>query len=358
VAPYVGEKDIAMLYSVVDIAGLNRVSRRILGNGAGAMCGMLEAPADRGTEDRPLVAATMFGVTTPCVQQVRSRLENAGYEVLIFHATGSGGRAMENLIDGGYIAGVADVTTTEWCDELVGGILSAGPSRLEAAGRVGIPQVVSLGALDMVNFGGVESVPDAFRNRKLHAHNPHVTLMRTTPAECRHLGRVIAEKLNMARGPTTLLIPLRGVSAMDAEGQPFHDAEADEALFAAVREHIGEHIELVELDLHINDPEFADRIADSLLDHLGKDERGCRSSDVTGPSDGSAPVSTQGNPSSEQEPVRESPRNSSSAGAWTSSSSTIPGGSGWRAEVASPGCFRTATPTRSSSTWPAKSFPS
>jgi uncharacterized protein (UPF0261 family) len=213
----------------------------------------------------------MFGVTTPCVQQVRARLEEAGYEVLVFHATGSGGRAMEGLIDGGFIAGVADVTTTEWCDELVGGVLSAGPTRLEAAGRAGIPQVVSLGALDMVNFGGMDSVPEAFRRRKLHPHNPNVTLMRTTPEECRRLGEIIAGKLNAAAGPTTLLVPLGGVSAMDAPGQPFHDPEADRALFEAIRAGVNDTVELVELPHHINDPEFANAVADSLLHHLGKD---------------------------------------------------------------------------------------
>jgi uncharacterized protein (UPF0261 family) len=270
VGPYVGMTDISMMYAVVDIAGLNRISRRILSNAVGAVCGMVEQPAPAAT-DRPIVSATMFGVTTPCVQHVRQRLQDGGYEVLVFHATGSGGRAMEALIQAGFIAGVADVTTTEWCDELVGGVLTAGPERLDAAGRAGIPQVVSVGALDMVNFGGAETVPDKFRDRNLHAHNPNVTLMRTTPAECAQLGEIIAKKLNAARGLVTLVIPLRGVSAMDAPGQKFHDPAADAALFDALRQHIKPPVTLVELDLHINDPAFADAIADRLLASLPKE---------------------------------------------------------------------------------------
>ena len=264
VAPYVGVSDIAMLYPVVDIAGLNRISRRILANAAGAVCGMVEQPTPR-SDDRPLMAATMFGVTTPCVERVRQRLEAAGFEVLVFHATGSGGRAMEQLIAAGFIAGVADVTTTEWADELVGGVLTAGPERLEAAGRAGIPQVVSVGALDMVNFGPRATVPTQFAGRRLHVHNPSVTLMRTTPEECAALGAIIARKLNASRGPTRLLLPLRGVSAIDREGQPFHDPAADAALFTALKRHAAANVAVRELDLHINDPDFADAIAAELL---------------------------------------------------------------------------------------------
>lgn len=267
VAPYVGVKDITMMYSVVDIAGINRISRRILANAAGAVCGMLEQDAPA-AEERPLIAATMFGVTTPCVERVRKQLEDAGFEVLVFHATGSGGRAMEGLVSAGFIAGVADVTTTEWCDELVGGVLSAGPERLDAGARAGIPQVVSCGALDMVNFGPRDTVPEQFDGRKLHVHNATVTLMRTTAEECARLGEVIAEKLNRATGPTTLLLPLRGVSALDRAGQSFFDPAADAALFDALRRNVGPNVTLVELDLHINDPEFADAIADHLLSHL------------------------------------------------------------------------------------------
>lgn len=269
IRPYVGEKDVTMMYSVVDIAGLNALSRRVLANAAGAICGMVEQEVASG-EDRPMVAATMFGVTTPCVDAVRRLLDDAGYEVMVFHATGSGGRAMEALIDEGWFAGVADVTTTEWCDEVVGGVLSAGPGRLSAAGRAGIPQVVSVGALDMVNFGPVESVPDRFRDRTLYRHNPSVTLMRTSPEECREIGRRIAERLTAATGPTTLLLPLAGVSTIDAEGQPFRDPGADEALFEALRSHVGENVEVVEVDAHINDPRFAQVVAECLVEALGR----------------------------------------------------------------------------------------
>ena len=267
VGPYVGVKDLTLMYPVVDIAGLNRISRRILANAAGAVCGMMEQSMVAG-EDKPVVAATMFGVTTPCVERVRSHLEAAGYEVLVFHATGSGGRAMEGLIEAGFINGVADVTTTEWADELVGGMLTAGPNRLEAAGRAGIPQVVSVGALDMVNFGPREMIPDRFSHRRFHVHNPTVTLMRTTAVENAQLGEIIAGKLNKAKGPVTLMLPLRGVSALDKEGQPFWDAEADAALFDALRAHAGKNVSVVELDLHINDPEFADAIAQRLLSQM------------------------------------------------------------------------------------------
>jgi uncharacterized protein (UPF0261 family) len=265
--PYMGVKDVTMMYSVVDIAGLNPLARRILANAAGAICGMVEqelAPE----RDRPLIAATMFGVTTPCVDRLRKLVEAAGYEMLVFHATGTGGRAMEGLIADGYIAAVADITTTEWCDEVVGGVLTAGPDRLSAAGHAGLPQVVSCGALDMVNFRALESVPERFRGRKLHRHNPNVTLMRTSPAECREIGRRIAEKLNGALGPTTLMIPLRGVSELDGAGQPFNDPEASAALFESLREHVRPPVEILELDLHINDPAFAEAAAKRLLSML------------------------------------------------------------------------------------------
>ena len=265
--PYVGVKDITLMYSVVDIAGLNRLSRRILANAAGAVCGMAEQDLPA-AEDKPLLAATMFGVTTPCVTAVRERLERAGYEVLVFHATGSGGQAMEGLIDAGFVAGVADVTTTEWCDELVGGVLSAGPRRLEAAGRAGLPQVVSCGALDMVNFWAFDTVPEKFKGRTFHRHNENVTLMRTTPEECAKLGRILAEKLNAAKGPVSLFVPLRGVSAIDGAGQPFDSPEADAALFDSLRQHIRPPVELIELDLHINDILFAAAMAERLLEML------------------------------------------------------------------------------------------
>jgi uncharacterized protein (UPF0261 family) len=269
VGAYVDVKDITMMYSVVDIAGVNSLSRRILANAAGMIAGAVEQEVPE-AEDKPLIAATMFGVTTPCVTKVRELIEAAGYEVLIFHATGSGGRAMEALIDGGFIDGVADVTTTEWGDELVGGVLTAGARRLEAAGQQGIPQVVSVGALDMVNFWAIDTVPARFKDRNLYRHNENVTLMRTTPEENAELGRIIAEKLNMAGGATTLILPLKGVSMIDAEGQPFYSPEADAALFDAIRANIGDRVELIELDLHINDPEFAAAVAERLLNYLSE----------------------------------------------------------------------------------------
>jgi uncharacterized protein (UPF0261 family) len=265
--PYVGTSDIALLYPVVDIAGLNRISERILANAAAAIAGMARAYAEVPTtaaSGRPLVAATMFGVTTPCVTQARGLLEELGYEVLVFHAVGTGGQAMEALVDAGFIAGVLDATTTELADELVGGVLSAGPHRLEAAGARGVPQVVSLGALDMVNFGPVESVPAPFRDRRLHRHNPTVTLIRTTPEECAALGRTIARKLNAATGPVALFIPLRGVSALAVEGGPFHDPEADRALVHALKADLRPDIEWHEVDCDINDPRFARAMAERL----------------------------------------------------------------------------------------------
>lgn len=262
--PYVGVSDITMMFSVVDIAGLNVISRRILANAVGAICGMAEQEVPP-SPDRPLIAASMFGVTTACVDRLRGRLDEAGYDVLVFHANGSGGRAMEKLIRAGFFVGVADLTTTEWCDEVVGGALSAGADRLSAAAELGVPQVVSCGALDMVNFHAETTVPDTFRDRLLYRHNPNVTLMRTTPDECREIARRIAGKLNRSTGLTRLLIPTRGVSALDREGQPFFDPTADAALFSTLRNELRPPVEIVELDLHINDAAFADAAAEQLL---------------------------------------------------------------------------------------------
>ena len=262
---YVGGADVCLMASVTDVAGLNSISRQILANAAAAMAGMVVAPPVEARESRPLVGATMFGVTTPCVTRARDQLEARGYEVLVFHATGTGGRAMEALVDGGFLAGVLDATTTELCDDLVGGVLSAGPDRLEAAGRAGLPQVVSLGALDMVNFGARATVPPKFEERNLYVHNPSITLMRTTREECAELGRRIARKLSSATGPVALFVPLHGVSMIDAEGQPFHDPEADAALFDALREGLDrDRVELVEMACNVNDDEFADAMADKL----------------------------------------------------------------------------------------------
>lgn len=273
VRPYVGVRDVTMMHAVVDVSGLNRISCTVLGNAALAMAGMVAGHAQvqaATPTSRPLLAATMFGVTTPCVSAARAHLEEAGYEVLVFHATGTGGQTMESFVCDGLVEGVLDVTTTELADELVGGILSAGRDRLTAAALRGVPQVISLGALDMVNFGPRATVPVRFEGRRFYQHNPTVTLMRTTPEENDRLGREIAEKASAARGPTTVLVPLRGVSAIDREGQPFWWPEADQALFQSLRNWVGPQVKLVELDLHVNDPAFARAAADALLGMLGR----------------------------------------------------------------------------------------
>ncbi|KZN23205.1 hypothetical protein A4G99_14150 [Haladaptatus sp. R4] len=266
--PYVGAKDVMMLYSVADIEGLNQLSRRVISNAALAMVGMVANEPDISVSEKPTVGITMFGVTTPCVHTAREYLESEGYETIVFHATGTGGRAMEELVRQGLIDGVLDVTTTEWADELVGGVLSAGETRLDAAAETGIPQVVSVGALDMVNFGPRDSVPDAFEDRKFHIHNPQVTLMRTTPEENAELGEIIAGKLNAATGPTALFLPLDGVSIIDVEGEDFYDPEADSRLFDALRENLDDDVELIEIDAAINDDEFATATAKKLDEYL------------------------------------------------------------------------------------------
>ena len=269
VKPYVGEVDATLMYSVVDVAGINSVSSQVFANAAAAIAGMAQAYEDRlaavPAGHKPVVAVTMFGVTTPAADEARDTLTDLGYEVLVFHATGAGGRAMEKLAESGLLAGVCDLTTTELADDLVGGVLSAGPRRLEMAGRVGLPQAVSLGALDMVNFGPADTVPPEFAGRNLFVHNPTVTLMRTTPEEMAELGRRIAAKLAAATGPTELFIPLRGVSAIDVEGGPFRDAEADAALFAELRAGlVGSGVVVHELDQAINDPGFGAAMARAL----------------------------------------------------------------------------------------------
>jgi uncharacterized protein (UPF0261 family) len=296
VRQFVGDKDIFMLNSVVDIAGINRVSREVLSQAARAMAGLVQHPRPKPQQDdKPLVAATMFGVTTGCVERARATLERAGCEVLVFHATGNGGQAMESLIGDGLIAGVLDITTTELADELVGGFLSAGPDRLTAAGKAGIPQVVSTGALDMANFYAPESVPAKFKGRLFYKHNANVTLMRTTPEENARIGASIAHKLSAAKGAVAILLPGRGVSAIDKEGQPFDDPAARKALHDAIRSGVRQRlwlrraseasrpaasgggapravrIEVTELDLHINDPAFADAAANKLLELMRMD---------------------------------------------------------------------------------------
>lgn len=262
---FVGDKDVLLLNAVVDLSGLNRISRRVLHNAAAALAGMVHHPAQDSASDRPLVAATMFGVTTPCVEHARKLLEAAGYEVLVFHATGSGGQAMESLIDDGLIVGVLDITTTELADELVGGFLTAGPDRLTAAGRRGVPQVVSVGATDMVNFHGPQSVPEPFRGRWFYQHNANVTLMRTTVAENARIGAEIGRKVAAATGPATILLPTQGVSALDRAGQPFDDPAARAALYAAIRAQAGP-VRVEEIDAHLNDARFAEAAASRLLE--------------------------------------------------------------------------------------------
>jgi uncharacterized protein (UPF0261 family) len=259
--PYVGPSDICMMYSVTDVQGIHRISERVLANAAHALAGMIAHPPVVSADGKPALGLTMFGVTTPCVQMVAKRLQEA-YDCLVFHATGVGGQSMEKLADSGLLAGVIDVTTTEIADEIAGGVLSAGPMRMDVFARHTLPYVGSCGALDMVNFGAWDSVPERFRARRLYRHNPTVTLMRTTPAECEAIGRFIAAKLNAMRGPLRFLIPEGGVSAIDRPGQPFHDPEADRALFAAIEQSFrpGADRKLLRLPLHINDEAFADAL--------------------------------------------------------------------------------------------------
>lgn len=270
VSQYVGTSDVVMFPSVVDAEGLNAISMEIFSNAVNAVVGMVKNKKPLAHENKPIIAATMFGVTTPCIKTAKAYLEEQGYEVLVFHATGTGGRTMETLINAGFIKGVLDITTTEWCDELFGGVLNAGSHRLEAAGACGVPQVVSVGALDMVNFGPLDTVPEQYRGRNLYKHNPTVTLMRTTKEENIRLGEVVAEKLNAAKSPTALMLPLRGVSAIDGEGQPFNDPEADKALFDTLRANIGSNVELIELDSNVNDDAFALAAAKKLLELMSR----------------------------------------------------------------------------------------
>ena len=266
VAHYVESSDIVMIPSIVDVAGLNRISRTIFTRAAGAISGMVAATIESSSDERPLIVASMFGNTTECIGMAVEMLEEAGYEVLVFHATGMGGKTMEHLIRSGMVSAVLDVTTTEWADELVGGTLSAGPTRLDAAAEMGLPTIISPGCLDMVNFGARDSVPDEFESRNFYIHNPQVTLMRTTPEECRELGRILAEKANSYQGPVSILIPREAISVISAEGQPFCDREADTALFDAIAEHSEHDVRIVECG--INDREFAEACVNTLLENI------------------------------------------------------------------------------------------
>lgn len=275
---YVGVKDIVMIPSIVDVSGLNRISREIFTRAAGAICGMVgvqasacsgaDTPKREFQQDKPIIVASMFGNTTACVEHARKLLEAKGFEVLVFHATGTGGKTMESLIESGMVTGVLDITTTEWADELVGGMLGAGPTRLEAAARKGVPAIVAAGCLDMVNFGAPETVPVKFNGRNFYPHNPQVTLMRTTPDECAQLGKILAEKVNLSIGPVTVLIPKRAISVISAAGQKFHDASADEKLFRAIKTNLRSDIELIEMDCAINDAAFAEACVNALLKNI------------------------------------------------------------------------------------------
>ena len=266
----IGGSDLILFPSIVDVAGLNVIFLPILANAVAAMAGMVDAPPICFKAGGQRIAATMFGVTTPSVAAARECLEPAGYEVVTFHARGNGGKAMEALIRDGFFAGILDVTTTELADEMVGGKLSAGPDRLTAAGAAGLPQVVSLGALDVVNFGPIDTVPPRFEHRLFSVHNPQATLMRTNAEECAQIGAELARKLSASTGPTAVFVPLRGLSGLSIEGGVFYDPEADEALFDSLRENLSDRVELREIDTSINDPEFARAMAAQLMDFLGK----------------------------------------------------------------------------------------
>ena len=280
-AHYLGTKDITMMPSIVDVAGLNSISKVIFSRAAGAICGMVETEVnfpsskpERTTvssqsaeeECKPIIVASMFGNTTDCINTAAKVLEDAGYEVLIFHATGTGGKTMESLIESGMVAGVLDITTTEWADELTGATLSAGPTRMDAMSKAKVPAVISPGCLDMANFGERDTVPEQFADRLFYIHNPQVTLMRTNPEECAELGKIISEKANANPAPTAILNPLKTVSIISAEGQAFYDPIADQALFAAIHQHADAKVEVIDFDEEINSEVFAKAAAHKLLE--------------------------------------------------------------------------------------------
>ena len=271
-AHYVGTKDITMMPGIVDVNGLNRISRTIFSRAAGAICGMVSVSVSTDST-KPVIVASMFGNTTGCINAAIPLLEKEGYEVLVFHATGTGGRMMESLIESGMVSGVLDITTTELADELVGGVLTAGPDRVEAAGRAGIPAIIVPGCLDMVNFGERSSVPAKFEGRNFYIHNPQITLMRTTPAECSQLGTMLARKINTYSGPVTVLIPRLGISIISAKGGPFFDPAADAALFDSLTSHLRPDVKVIPLDCEINDPVFAQACVDALIGNIRMAER-------------------------------------------------------------------------------------
>ncbi len=267
VSAYVGTKDVTMIPSIVDVAGINRISRMIFSRAAGAICGMVETDIPEGSGDRPVIAASMFGNTTPCVNACVEALSAEGYEVLVFHATGTGGKTMESLVKEGLVDAVLDITTTEWADTVCGGVFDAGPERLDAAGQRVIPHLIVPGCVDMANFNAMETVPERYRKTKrtFYEWTPSVTLMRTNKEENEEMGKIFAEKANAAKGPVAFLIPLRGVSILDGDNQPFCDREADRAMFDAIEAHVREGIEVVEMDNNINDAEFSAKAVRMML---------------------------------------------------------------------------------------------
>jgi uncharacterized protein (UPF0261 family) len=266
-APYVGTKDITMVPSIVDVAGINRVSRIIFARAAGAVCGMVNSDVPAAADEKPIVTASMFGNTTECVDACREALASEGYEVLVFHATGTGGKTMESLVGEGLVDAVLDITTTEWADTICGGVFDAGPDRLSAPGQAGVPHLIVPGCVDMANFGGPDTVPQKYRDagRTFYEWNPSVTLMRTSAEENAEMGRIFAEKANAAKGPVAFLIPLRGVSILDGDGERFCDREADRTMFDAIKAGVREGIDVVEIDANINDPEFSARAVRMML---------------------------------------------------------------------------------------------
>lgn len=269
-SPYVGTSDIVMMPSIVDVAGVNRISRTVYTRAAGAICGMVTGEVDQPADEKPLIAATMFGNTTRAVEHAREIIEDQGYEVLVFHATGTGGRTMEMLVDSGFITGVLDMTTTEWADEVCGGVLSAGSDRLDAAGKAGIPQVVTPACIDMCNFWAPDTVPEQYKDRLFYEWNPNVTLMRTTPEENRQMGEIFAEKLNAAKGPVAVYIPMGGFSEIDFPEKIFWWPEADQAFVDGLKGKLNPDIAVVIMEQDVNDPEFSGAAAKALLDMLSK----------------------------------------------------------------------------------------
>lgn len=259
-----GVKDITMIPSIVDVAGLNPISEMVFKEGVGAICGMVKMDYTPSIKQKPVIAATMFGNTTDCVNMCRESLVGDGFEVLVFHCTGTGGKTMESLVDDGFVSAVLDITTTEWADQICGGVFDAGPDRLSAPGKAGIPHLIVPGCVDMVNFGPVSTIPSHYKDRNLYEWNPNVTLMRTNIEENAKMGEIFAKKANEAKGRVAFLLPLKGVSILDSEGERFWWPEADKAMFEAIKKHLNPEIEVVEIDANINDKKFADTAVNML----------------------------------------------------------------------------------------------